>query len=410
MRGPQGVFRYVSFRYVSFFTSKRNRDKVKAMSEEPGDIQQQPCTFPGCTRPSRPDAATGRPSLYCEEPDPSGGPVHNRVNAWRARRAEQGSSPVATDRSAQAPVSMARASLEQRLGEFPGKLGEFRDFLDAAIATIREAGDIEAAGAEVEDAHRDALATVAEAERRASTAERAARLAEERSGVADRERQEADAVAEESMAQAERVREELTSELVRVREQTDAAITASRAELADAQRQHATALASRDRAVERARADTDAAKLDTAAAVAARTAAEDALAREIENSTQLRAELDRSRRQAEHDREQLQAKLDTAEAARQQSYETLAATRLQLAAAEAARTAAEQAAQYSHDTAENVRGELEATKAEMRSEREALRSEHAAQVAQIQHSADQRAEALQEALQAVKDTRETRGQ
>lgn len=101
---------------------------------------------------------------------------------------DQARTAVAEDQSVIAPVSMARATLEQRLADFPVKLTEFRDYVDAAIATIRQAGDIDAAGVEVEDAHRDAMAKVTEVERRASAAERAARLAEDRATVAERER------------------------------------------------------------------------------------------------------------------------------------------------------------------------------------------------------------------------------
>lgn len=371
------------------------------MSEDVGAVAQQPCRYPGCSRPSRPDSATGRPSLYCEQADARGAPVHNRVNAWRARHAGQVATAVATEQSVAAPVSMARATLEQRLSDFPGKLTEFRDFLDIAIATIREASDIEAAGVEVEDAHRDALTKVAEAERRASAAERSARVAEERAEVARRERQEAEAVAEDSVAETERVAQELGAELAGVREDAEATVAAVRTQLDTARGQHAEELAHRDRAVEAARAEAEAAKRDTAAAVAAKTAAEDALNREIQVSGQLRTDVDSSRRQAENDRAQLQAKLDTAESARQQAQEQLAAMRLELAAARAATSAAEQGAQFAHETAETLRRELEQTRADMAAERDALRAAHEAQIIQIQRSADQRADALNQALQAL---------
>ncbi|MDP7732864.1 MULTISPECIES: hypothetical protein [Mycobacterium] len=371
------------------------------MSEDVGAVEQQPCRYPGCSRPSRPDSATGRPSLYCEQADAKGAPVHNRVNAWRARHAGQVATAAATEQSVAAPVSMARATLEQRLSDFPGKLTEFRDFLDTAIATIREASDMEAAGVEVEDAHRDALTKVAEAERRASAAERSARLAEERAEVARRERQEAEAVAEDSVAETERVAQELAAELAGVREDAEATVAAVRTQLDTARRQHAEELADRDRAVEQARDEAEAAKLDTAAAVAAKAAAEDALNREIAISGQLRTDVDAGRRQAEDDRAQLQAKLDAAEGARQQAQEQLASIRLELAAARAATSAAEQAAQFAHETAETVRRELEQTRADMGAEREALRAAHDAQIVQIQLSADQRADALNQALQAL---------
>lgn len=84
------------------------------------------CHYPGCSRPRRPDPATGRPSRYCERADDSGGPVHNRANAWKARRtqAPSGEARHTETEQADAPVSMARATLEQRLAEFPQRVSE----------------------------------------------------------------------------------------------------------------------------------------------------------------------------------------------------------------------------------------------------------------------------------------------
>ncbi len=175
------------------------------------------CNYPGCTRTSRPDPATGRPSRYCEQPDSSGGPVHNRANAWRARRAQRGSVATQEDAGLASGVSLARATLEQRLDELPEKVADLRVYLDDLVVQLRAAGDVEAAGAEVEDAHRDALAKVTEAERRSAAAERAARQANEREQTAEREREEADALAEDAIAETARVREELQAEIAQVR-------------------------------------------------------------------------------------------------------------------------------------------------------------------------------------------------
>ncbi len=92
-------------------------------SSEPAANGADRCHYPGCERPSRPDPDTVPPSLYCEQSDPEGSPVHNRVNAWRRRRAEKSGS-VVTDESVAAPVSLARASLEQRLTELPVKFAD----------------------------------------------------------------------------------------------------------------------------------------------------------------------------------------------------------------------------------------------------------------------------------------------
>src|SRR4051812_19323394 len=200
------------------------------------------CQYPGCNRSSRPDPATGRPSLYCEQSDPDGGPVHNRANAWRARRTQRAGA-LLQEHAVAAPVSLARATLEQQLAELPTKVGELREFLDDVVAGVRAAGDVEAAGAEVEDVHREALTKVTEADRRAAAAERAARLAEERATIAEREREEADSLAEEAMAETGRVREELQAEIGQVRADADVAVARAREELAAAEAEHRGRLA-----------------------------------------------------------------------------------------------------------------------------------------------------------------------
>lgn len=371
------------------------------MSEDSRSSQW--CRYPGCTRPSRPDPHTGRPSLYCELSDEGGGPIHNRAAAWRARRSS--TTAVVTDQSAATPVSLARATLEQQLAEFPSKLGEFRDFVDGVVSTMRTAGDVEAAGAEVEDAHREALTRVTEAERRASAAERAARLAEELAGTAQRDRREAEAVTEEALAETTRVRDGLTAELARVRDETQAAIGLAHDELISTQAGHATELAERDAVVAGARADAETAKREAAAAAAGKEAADKALARELEATAQLSAQLEAIRNQAAADRQQMQAKFDAAETARQHAHDELAAVRLELAASQAVADAARQAAQRDREAAQMAQAELETLRAEMRSERVALHTIHNEQIAQIQHHADQRVEALSQALQALQGPR-----
>ena len=175
------------------------------------------CTYPGCTRPRRPDPATGRPSRYCERADEGGGPIHNRGTAWKARRAHTGDAPPRED-GLTAPVSMARATLEQRLSELPGRFEDLRQYLDGVVLDLRAAGDVEAAGSEVEDAHREALTKVTEAERRAAAAERTARSAEAAAKAAQEEREEADALTEEATAEAARIKADAKAEIARAHE------------------------------------------------------------------------------------------------------------------------------------------------------------------------------------------------
>ncbi|HEX7321546.1 MAG TPA: hypothetical protein VF299_01225 [Mycobacterium sp.] len=200
------------------------------------------CRFPGCDRPSRPDPGTGRPSLYCEQPGPDGGPVHNRATAWRARRAaDQQATPTSPGGPAGeqspvgvAPVSMARVSLEQRVAQLPTKIDDLQAFLAGVVADLRAAGDVEAAGAEVADAHRDALAKITAAEQQVADAERARRGADRRADDADTLRAEADAAAEDATAQTARVREELGAQLAQARADAEHAATEARQQLAAA--------------------------------------------------------------------------------------------------------------------------------------------------------------------------------
>src|ERR1700739_2001507 len=96
----------------------------EAAVEPPGEPDKDRCHYPGCTRPSRPDPATGRPSRYCEQADGTGGAGHTRANAWKARRAQRGIVATQEDPGLTVPVSLARATLEQRLSELPGQFAD----------------------------------------------------------------------------------------------------------------------------------------------------------------------------------------------------------------------------------------------------------------------------------------------
>ena len=84
------------------------------------------------------------------------------------------------------------AGSDDRLTQLPEQLARFTEYLDSVVAQVRVAGDLDAAGAEVEDAHREALAKVAEAERR-TAAERARREAESQAAEADTQHADTDA-------------------------------------------------------------------------------------------------------------------------------------------------------------------------------------------------------------------------
>ena len=337
------------------------------------------CTYPGCTRPRRPDPATGRPTRYCEQADASGGPVHNRVTAWKARQTQQGTITTQAPSAATAPVSLARATLEQHLAELPGKLTEQRRYLDALVDALRAASDLEAAGAEVEDAHRDALAKVVDAERRAVEAERIARGATARAETAESDRDEADTLAADALAETARIREDTQAELQQLRTAADAEVSQAREELATATTHYDTTLAqARDDAAEA-----------RAAAAAAHTALEAAEARAADTIAELRADLESARRDV------------------QVAVATESGVRVELATITAELRVAQQAAAADREALAATRQEFERQRIDFHAERDAQRAAHAEQVENLIHSADQRAQALTDALSAAREVAET---
>uniref|UniRef100_UPI003F583635 hypothetical protein n=1 Tax=Mycolicibacterium obuense TaxID=1807 RepID=UPI003F583635 len=377
------------------------------MSEESATVVAavDRCHYPGCSRPRRPDPATGRPSRYCERADDGGGPVHNRANAWKARRAQTPSADARPDaEQADAPVSMARATLEQRLDELPQRVSEFRQYFDDVLAGIRAAGDVEAAGAEVEDAHRDALAKVNEAERRASAAERSARAADDRAAQARQEREEADALAEEALTEVERLRTTTEADMAELRARTDAAVAAAEASLADARTRFGEQLAERDRQVEAAREAANAAHIEASAAQAALAAANDSAERERQTTAQLRDQLDHARTDSEEKQAALHSQINTAREEARAATADAAALRVDLATAHARAESAQRAADTERATVSTLTAELERVRAEQRSERERLETTHAQQLALVQRNADERVQALNDALTHARQT------
>lgn len=122
------------------------------------------CEFPGCTRPSRSETGTGRPPKYCEEADPAGGPVHNRLNAYRLRQARPRAVDVAeASPGTVRPVSIATMGLEQAIAGFLAGADALATQLTAVTTHVRTASDLDAAVAEVEDTRREADLKIGEA-------------------------------------------------------------------------------------------------------------------------------------------------------------------------------------------------------------------------------------------------------
>jgi DNA repair exonuclease SbcCD ATPase subunit len=309
----------------------------------------EPCRYPDCTRPRRPSHATpGRPSLYCEQANP-GGPVHNAANAWkeRERRRRGKSSGDGGAQDGGRPVSLAKLSLEDQLGQLPGQIDGLIRVLNGIRENVNTIRDREAVAAEVDQVHADALARTAEADRLRG-------LAEQRAREAQHDKDEADAAARAALAQAE-----------------------ESAQAAEA-------------ALHRARvAEEQIAELQNARA-AAQDAAREALARQ---QAEAQAEID-------HVRDEAQQRVDEA---------VLACTRAEADTANAKRQAEAASTEVAQLRAElaQVRSDAIAEQSrlldEARNERESLRAQYAEQLAQIQQNADARVAALTQALDLARD-------
>lgn len=337
----------------------------------PADVTT--CHFPGCTEPSRPDPATGRKAKYCEQT--IDGVLHNRANAWHQRRRQEPAAEPATGELVAAPVSMARATLEERLNRLPGLFNEAREYMDSVVEELRAASDLEAAGAEVEDVRREALTQTAAAEQRASAAERARREAEALANEAAAQREEADSAAEELVAELARRQAEFDEQITELRTGCAAQLdqAAQRAQAAE----EARAQAEQDRA---------AIQEELIAQRAALAAAEANIERERANGARLSEELVELRRELESAHLKTAAAEGTAAAARE------------------AQQVADAAAAEHRELARQAQSATEAVRAEMRADMDSLRAETAERVQRERQSADERVAAALATTEALKAT------
>lgn len=331
------------------------------------------CHFPGCSKPRRPDPATGRPTKYCEEV--VDGVIHNRVNAWHRRRANPGSPADAAQPNASPSVSMARLTLEERLTQLPGQLVRLVDFLGEVVTEVQSAGDLSAAGAEVQDAHREALAKVSEAEARSGAAERAQREAQARADAAEIEKAEADAAAEAAVDELAQVRADYEAQLERVRAEAAVQVAAAQNEAGEAQRAATAAAVRHDEQLRGAGESVAEAQRATAAADAMRDAALESAERERGMVAELRAE-------------------------NEQLRQDVVASRAQISEEHAARRLAEAARDSGVRAVENV----ERDRDRLLAEREATHREHTEALQQLRRDADERAAALTAALEMARET------
>jgi colicin import membrane protein len=214
-----------------------------------------------CTRSPAPRRGTRGPApVYCEQADGPGQPVHNPLNAWRAKTRPAGAED-ADPQAGRAPVTEAvrtAGNTLDRAEQLAAALRETAEHLAEALATATDPAAAEAQiSARVVDAEEEA-----DQARATATRETAARLAAETR--AEEARQMAEAMAgqaETAQADAEAARADASS---------------ARAELRDRIIEHEEARQAirreADEAINRARADADerisAAETDKAAAIA----------------------------------------------------------------------------------------------------------------------------------------------
>ena len=192
-----------------------------------------------CTRPPAPRRGTRGPApVYCEQADGPGQPVHNPLNAWRAKT-KAGDTPGQDPQAERAPVATAvktAGSTLDRAEQLAAALRETTEHLAEALATAADPG---AAAAQIQAQVQDADDARQAAESLA-TRERDARIrAEAQAGAATQmaeamagQTEAAQADAEAARADVSAMRSELqeataahAAELDRIREETQARIT-----------------------------------------------------------------------------------------------------------------------------------------------------------------------------------------
>ena len=131
------------------------------------------------------------------------------------------------------------------------------------------------------------------------------------------------------------------------------------------------------------------------------------VARERENATQLRRELDQTRRDFEQARRLLEDEVQSARQSAQEATAETAGVRVELATTQADAAAVQRGAEVDREALTSMSHDLERHRDDARAERDALRAAHAEQLAQSQRSADERVQALTEALAVAKEAAET---
>src|SRR6266550_3437128 len=201
-----------------------------------------------CIRPPAPRRGTRGPApVYCEQADEPGQPVHNPLNAWRAKTRADAAGQDPDPQAERAPVATAIRTADgalDRAEQLAAALRETTEHLTEALAT---AANPQAAAAQIQAQVQDADDARQAAESMA-TRERDARIkAEARAGEAGQaaeamagQAEAAQADTEAARADASAARAELRERIIEhetarqaIRQEADQAIAAAEADAAE---------------------------------------------------------------------------------------------------------------------------------------------------------------------------------
>src|ERR1700730_16325486 len=171
-----------------------------------------------CTRPTAPRRGTRGPApVYCEQADAPGQPVHNPLNAWRAKTRPTDSAGE-NPQAGRAPVAEAIRTAGNALDRAEQRAAALREPAEQLAEAMATAADPDAAAAQISAQVADAEEQAGEA-RAATARERAARLAAEADAKDARQRAEEMAgQAETAQVDAEAARTDASSALTELQD------------------------------------------------------------------------------------------------------------------------------------------------------------------------------------------------
>jgi colicin import membrane protein len=186
------------------------------------------CQFPGCDRPVPVAPGKGRPARYCGQMVL--GTLHNRANALTRRRQLERAG-VDADRAVGEPVTVARATAGDLVGRIETVVREFNTLQSGLVAALQVMDSPEQAAAQVAATAETARAEIATARAEAAAAQRRAEQADATAAQALADAEDADADAATAREDADQARE-IAAAAVTARTEADEQLGRTRAELA----------------------------------------------------------------------------------------------------------------------------------------------------------------------------------